>query len=91
MLRYLISDPPKVLLKFGSNINTEEVVEDSDVYFDCIIDANPGVYKVEWNRNVSKHLFSIKSVFIIVNYFVIHIKSKINHIKKILKRLNHGI
>ena len=56
MRRHLISDPPKVLLKFGSNINTEEVVEDSDVYFDCIIDANPPVYKVEWNRNVSTNI-----------------------------------
>lgn len=23
------------------------------MYFDCIIDANPAVYKVEWNLNVS--------------------------------------
>ena len=51
----IFSDPPRVSLKVGSNINTAEIVEDSDVYFDCIIDANPAVYKVEWNLNVSKN------------------------------------
>ena len=51
---FSVSDPPKVFLKFGSNINTEEIIENSDVYFDCIIDANPSIYKVEWHRNVSK-------------------------------------
>ena len=52
--KFFVPDPPKVFLKFGSNINTEEIIEDSDVYFDCIIDANPSIYKVEWHRNVSK-------------------------------------
>ena len=47
------SDPPRVVLKFGSNLDRENVLEGTDVYFDCIIDANPEVYKVEWTKNVS--------------------------------------
>lgn len=50
---YLFSDPPRVVLKFGSNLEQENVLEGTDVYFDCIIDANPVVYKVEWMKNVS--------------------------------------
>ena len=50
---YFISDPPRVVLKFGSNLDRENVLEGTDVYFDCIIDANPEVYKVEWTKNVS--------------------------------------
>lgn len=48
------SDPPRVVLKFGSNLDQENVLEGTDVYFDCIIDANPEVYKVEWTKNVSE-------------------------------------
>jgi len=43
--------PPKVFLKFGSNIDRENIVEGTDVYFDCIIESNPSVYKVEWTLN----------------------------------------
>ena len=49
-------DPPKVFLKFGSNIDMSNVVEGSDVYFDCDIDSNPEVYKVEWTKNVSDYI-----------------------------------
>ena len=51
----LFLDPPKVLLKYGSSLNERNIVEGSDVYFDCIIDSNPSVYKVEWFKNVGNH------------------------------------
>ena len=40
-------------LKFGASIDVNNVVEGSDVYFDCEIEANPPVYKVEWSKDVS--------------------------------------
>ena len=48
-----VLDPPRVVLSFGASIDRHNIVEDTDVYFDCKIEANPNVYKVEWNKNVS--------------------------------------
>ena len=49
----LFSDPPQVILSFGASINTKNIFEGTDVYFECKIDANPPVYKVEWTKEVS--------------------------------------
>ena len=48
-----VLDPPWVVLSFGVSIDRHNIVEGTDVYFDCKIEANPNVYKVEWNKNVS--------------------------------------
>ena len=48
-----ISDPPRVVLSFGANIDRHNIIEGRDVYFHCKIEANPTVYKVEWIKNVS--------------------------------------
>ena len=48
-----VLDPPRVVLSFGASIDRHNFVEGTDVYFDCKIEANPDVYKVEWNKNVS--------------------------------------
>ena len=50
----LVSDPPKVSLQFGANIDFASISEGNDVYFDCKIRSNPKIYKVEWHKNVSK-------------------------------------
>ena len=41
-------------------MNEGNIVEGSDVYFDCIIDSNPSVYKVEWFKNVRIYLRRFK-------------------------------
>jgi hypothetical protein len=40
-------------LQLGSSLNPETIREGTDVYFDCLIQARPTVYKVEWRHNVS--------------------------------------
>lgn len=41
-------------LELGRNLDKATIKEGSDVYFDCIIDANPSAKKVYWTHNVSK-------------------------------------
>ena len=48
-----LADIPEATLVLGHSINPDDIKEDSDVYFDCKIDANPPVEKVEWFHNVS--------------------------------------
>jgi hypothetical protein len=56
------TDSPVVTLELGSNLNGSSIREGMDVYFECIILANPWVYKVIWRHNVSLclSLFLIK-------------------------------
>lgn len=48
---------PILSLAFGSSIDPDNIREDTDVYFECKIHANPWVYKVVWLHNVSKSYF----------------------------------
>jgi hypothetical protein len=47
------TDSPVLTLDLGSNLNGSSIREGMDVYFECIILANPWVYKVIWRHNVS--------------------------------------
>ena len=51
-----VSDAPRITLSFGASIDHSNIEEGNDVYFECHIEANPSVYKVEWRRNVSRLL-----------------------------------
>ncbi|XP_023707814.1 synaptogenesis protein syg-2 isoform X4 [Cryptotermes secundus] len=42
---------PMARLQLGSSLNPETIREGTDVYFDCLIQARPSVYKVEWRHN----------------------------------------
>jgi hypothetical protein len=42
----LFSDAPLVRLSFGLNVERERIVEGSDVYMDCLVQAKPKPYKV---------------------------------------------
>lgn len=44
---------PILTLKLGSNLDPDNIREGGDVYLECIIHANPWVYKVVWEHNVS--------------------------------------
>jgi len=53
LLHCEIADVPETRLKLGSSLSGDHVKEGSDVYFDCVIDANPPVSKVDWRHSVS--------------------------------------
>lgn len=51
--RTLSTDVPVVVLRLGSKLNPEDIEEGDDVYFECVVQANPPAYKVIWEHNVS--------------------------------------
>lgn len=48
-----VSDTPEAKIILGTSLNPDSIREGTDVYFDCIINAHPHVYKVEWRHDVS--------------------------------------
>ncbi|ODN02743.1 Nephrin [Orchesella cincta] len=42
---------PILTLKLGSNLDPDNIREGGDVYLECMIHANPWVYKVVWEHN----------------------------------------
>lgn len=59
----MITDAPVIKLELGRNLDKAAIKEGSDVYFDCIIDANPVAKKVYWTHNVSKFSLSMSFSF----------------------------
>ncbi|XP_015190919.1 PREDICTED: hemicentin-1 [Polistes dominula] len=46
---------PVVTLRMGETLNPDDIKEGDDVYFECIVKANPKVYKLAWFKD-SKEL-----------------------------------
>lgn len=42
---------PRVSLRFGSTLKPQNIKEGDDVYFECLVQAKPNVYKIEWKFN----------------------------------------
>lgn len=53
---FAFTDPPIVKVELGRNLQKTTIKEGVDVYFDCIINANPPTKKIYWTHNVSKFL-----------------------------------
>ena len=49
----MCSDGPRVSLKLGEPLELERIEEGHDVYFTCLVDANPRPELVNWFYNVS--------------------------------------
>ncbi|XP_076226361.1 neural cell adhesion molecule 2 isoform X2 [Nomia melanderi] len=41
---------PETRIQLGASLNPNAIREGTDVYFDCLIQAEPAVYKVEWRH-----------------------------------------
>lgn len=54
-ISFFSPDVPIVVLELGSKLNPNDIEEGDDVYFECVVRANPPAYKVVWEHNVSKH------------------------------------
>lgn len=50
---YAISfvDPPIVSLSLGEGLSLSRLVEGSDVYFECLVSANPPLNHIRWTLN----------------------------------------
>ena len=49
---HVFSDVPSLSLRLGPNLIMERIKEGDDVYFDCRIDANPPIKRLEWYLGV---------------------------------------
>lgn len=46
-------DVPETKVQLGSSLDPTSIVEGMDLYFDCLVNAHPAAYRVEWRHNVS--------------------------------------
>lgn len=53
--RSWFADTPETQIQLGTSLNPNTIREGTDVYFDCLIQAEPAVYKVEWRHQVSEN------------------------------------
>lgn len=60
----LHTDEPNVTLTMGGSLDPDAIKEGDDVYFECIITANPPVQRIYWLHNVS--IYSNSSIFFCV-------------------------
>ncbi|XP_061389228.1 hemicentin-1, partial [Musca vetustissima] len=42
---------PESYVQLGTSLNPNTIREGSDVYFDCLVKAEPPVYRIEWRHN----------------------------------------
>lgn len=54
---YFYSDPPRLQISLGRNLNASNIKEGSDVYFECNIKASPRIIRLEWEHNVSMKIY----------------------------------
>ena len=54
---YSFTDPPKVIIRMGKSLVASDIREGVDVYFDCVIRANPAPKTkiVTWLHDVSTY------------------------------------
>lgn len=68
--REIFSDAPRITLDLGSKLNAENIVENSDVYLDCAVDAFPAADDVHWTFD-GKDLAAGQNVIISKNFLII--------------------
>lgn len=52
LLTITVIDTPETRIRLGTSLNPNAIQEGADVYFDCLIRAEPSVHKVEWRHQV---------------------------------------
>ncbi|XP_023317761.1 protein turtle [Trichogramma pretiosum] len=58
---------PETTIRLGTSLDPNAIKEGSDVYFDCLIQAEPPVYKVEWRHQGKSLSHNITQGVIISN------------------------
>ena len=64
MMTSFISDPPQVTIRMGKSLVASDIREGVDVYFNCVIRANPPPKTkiVTWLHNVSIYQLELNRV-----------------------------
>lgn len=70
--RLWFTDTPETQIQLGTSLNPNAIREGTDVYFDCLIQAEPSVYKVEWRHQVSENTIFIQDSICICFLFSVH-------------------
>lgn len=72
--RSWFTDTPETQIQLGTSLNPNAIREGTDVYFDCLIQAEPVVYKVEWRHQVSENIIFIddNTLYIYTFSFLVH-------------------
>lgn len=47
----IVADKPEVTLRLGSPFRDGRIHEGSDVYFECVVNANPPAAEVHWSKD----------------------------------------
>lgn len=50
---FVFSDLPETRIVLGASLKADAIKEGADVYFDCIVNALPASFRVEWKLNAS--------------------------------------
>ena len=50
---FLFPDAPQLNLRLGGALKSELIKEGDDVYFECGVDSNPAIARLEWYKGVS--------------------------------------
>ncbi|CAH1186722.1 unnamed protein product [Phyllotreta striolata] len=58
---------PEARILLGTSLNPHAIREGTDVYFDCILNAHPPVYKVDWRHNGKLLNINVNAGIIITN------------------------
>ncbi|CAO1420449.1 unnamed protein product [Diamesa hyperborea] len=73
-----IKHAPIVTLSLGSNLDPKNLAKGTDVYLECVIEANPPIKKIEWYHN-NKPLQSSRGIIITNQSLVLQSISKQTH------------
>ena len=71
---HLISDPPQVSIQLGKSLVASDIREGVDVYFDCMVSANPTPKSklVTWLHNVSTlHIIITIRRLIVISVWIV--------------------
>ncbi|KAI4504248.1 hypothetical protein M0802_000719 [Mischocyttarus mexicanus] len=69
---------PVVTLKMGETLNPDDIKEGDDVYFECIVKANPKVYKLVWFKD-SKELKNNATAGVILSDYSLVLQGLTRH------------
>ncbi|XP_071744749.1 neural cell adhesion molecule 2 isoform X2 [Lepeophtheirus salmonis] len=63
--------PPSLSLRLGRSLNAEDIKEGADVYFECHIESNPSVKKIQWVHGDKPLYHNVSDGVILSNFSLV--------------------